>query len=41
MGEVERVDSNINTDVVARAEFIIAVLGGEQCISQIDRWDED
>ena len=29
MGEAERVDSAIDTDLVARAEFIIAVLGGE------------
>ena len=29
MGEAERVDSTIDTDVVARAEFIIAALGGE------------
>jgi len=29
MGEAERVDSTIDTDLVARAEFIIAALGGE------------
>ena len=28
-GEAERVDSTIDTDVVARAEFIIAAHGGE------------
>ena len=29
MGEVKCFDSTIDTDVVARAEFIIAALGGE------------
>ena len=29
MGEAERVDSTIDTNLVARAEFIIAALGGE------------
>ena len=29
MGEAERVDSTIDTDLVARAEFIVAALGGE------------
>ena len=29
MGEAERVDSTIDTDLVARAEFIIAALGGD------------
>ena len=29
MGEAERVDSTSDTDLVARAEFIIAALGGE------------
>tara|TARA_B100000676_G_scaffold241357_1_gene242501 strand:- start:267 stop:497 length:231 start_codon:yes stop_codon:yes gene_type:complete len=28
-GEAEGVDSTIDTDLVARAEFIIAALGGE------------
>ena len=28
-GDAERVDSNIDTDVAAQAEFIIAVFGGE------------